>query len=286
MRSLQQSFSRSETGRSLDAALVVESAGGRSILRRQQIGYPLHITRGFYLDAMRPDLLTLYLQSASGGLYARDRINLDVTVGADAAFHMTTQAATVVHDGRESGAIQRQCVTVEAGAFCALTSDPYVLFPGADLTLETKTVIAEDAVLCLADGFAVHDPKANIDARARPFARFESRLTISRPDGRLLMKDLGAIDGDELHNGALGPMAAAANLVLIAPSHRLPALAEMEQAADRCGALAGCSLAPNKAGLVLRILAPDGGALARALDAAFHVAARAALGVALARRRK
>jgi urease accessory protein len=282
MRSLLQSFSGSKTGRSLDAALVVDRAGGRSILRRQHIGYPLHITRGFYLDANRPDLLTLYLQSASGGLYAGDRINLDVAVGAGAAFHMTTQAATVVHDGRATGAVQRQRVVVEGGAFVAMTSDPYVLFPGADLTLETEAVVADDAILCLADGFAVHDPKE----RSRPFAHFESRLTVSRPDGRLLMKDLGAIDGEELRNGALGQMRAAGNLVLIAPPDRLPALADIEQAADHCGSLAGCSLAPNGAGLVLRLLAPDGGALARALDAAFHVAVNAALGVALARRRK
>lgn len=282
MRSLLQSSSGSETGRHLDATLVVDHAGGRSILRRQHIGYPLHITRGFYLDAARPDLLTLYLQSASGGLYAGDRINLDVGIGARAAFHMTTQAATVVHDGRSSGAQQRQRVRVEAGAFCALTSDPYVLFPGADLTLETDAVVADDAVLCLADGFAVHDPKA----KARPFARFESRLTVSRPDGRLLMKDVGAIDGEELHTGALGRMAASANFVLIAPADKLPKLEDMEHAADRHGALAGCSVAPNGAGLVLRILAPDGGTLARALDAAFHVATNAALGIALARRRK
>lgn len=282
MRSLLQSSSGFETGRRLDAALVVDNAGGRSILRRQQIGYPLHITRGFYLDAARPDLLTLYLQSASGGLYAGDRINLDVGIGAHAAFHMTTQAATVVHDGRSSGALQRQRVRVDSGAFCALTSDPYVLFPGADLTLETDAVVADDAVLCLADGFAVHDPKA----KARPFGRFESRLTVSRPDGRLLMKDFGAIDGEDLHTGALGRMAASANFVLVAPADKWPKLEYMEQAANRHGALAGCSTAPNDAGLVLRILAPDGGTLARALDAAFHVATNAALGVALARRRK
>jgi len=37
---------------------------------------------------------------------------------------------------------------------------------------------------------------------------------------------------------------------------------------------------------MMRILAPDGGTLARALEAAFHVAARAALRTELARRRK
>jgi urease accessory protein len=36
----------------------------------------------------------------------------------------------------------------------------------------------------------------------------------------------------------------------------------------------------------MRILAPDGGALARAMEAAFHVAGRAALGAELAHRRK
>ncbi|MGY4303291.1 urease accessory protein [Bradyrhizobium sp. USDA 4369] len=278
MRSPLLSCSGSE-GRAVEAALSVEHAGGRSMLRRQHVGYPLHVTRGFHLDAARPDLLTLYLQSASGGLYAGDRIGLDLSVARGAAFHLTTQAATVVHDGR--GAVQRLAVNVEAGAFCAVTSDPYVLFPGAELALESEATVADDAVLCMADGFAVHDPHA----RGRSFTELSSRLRIRRPDGRLLLQDAGRISGEDLQ-GALGRFAAAANLVLIAPPDRLPPVKELQQAADRCGALAGASAAPNGAGLVLRVLAPDGGSLSRAMEAAFHVAAAGALGVALARRRK
>jgi urease accessory protein len=280
MRSPLLSCSASE-GRAVEAALSVEHAGGRSILRRQHVGYPLHVTRGFYLDAARPDLLTLYLQSASGGLYAGDRIALDVSVARDAAFHLTTQAATVVHDGRGLGAVQRQTITVDSGAFCAVTTDPYVLFPGAELTLDTVASVADDAVLCVADGFAVHDPRAS----GRAFGEFSGRLRILRPDGRLLLQDAGRVDGDELH-GALGPLAAAANLVIVAPPDRLPSVTTLQHAADGCGALAGASRAPNEAGLVLRILAPDGGTLSRAMDAAFHIAAEAAVGVRLARRRK
>ncbi|MGJ5180177.1 urease accessory protein UreD [Bradyrhizobium oligotrophicum] len=280
MRSPLLSCSGSE-GRAVDAALSVEYAGGRSMLRRQHVGYPLHVTRGFYLDAARPDLLTLYLQSASGGLYAGDRIGLDLTIGRGAAFHLTTQAATVVHDGRASGAVQRLTMSVEAGAFCAVTNDPYVLFPGAELTLQTTATVADDAVLCVADGFAVHDPRAG----GRTFTEFSSRLRIGRPDGQLLLQDAGRVSGDHLH-GALGTFAASANLVVIAPPDRLPPAKSLQQAADACGALAGASAAPNGAGLVLRILAPDGGTLSRAMDAAFHVAAETALGVGLARRRK
>jgi urease accessory protein len=36
----------------------------------------------------------------------------------------------------------------------------------------------------------------------------------------------------------------------------------------------------------MRLLAPDGGTLVRGIEAAFHVAGRAALGVGLAARRK
>jgi urease accessory protein len=268
--------------RDVEAHLAVDLAGGRTTLRRQRVGYPLHMTRGFHLDAGRPDLLTIYLQSASGGLYAGDRLKLDVNVGANAAFHLTTQGATVVHDGRAAGSRQRQSITVGSGAFCAIAGDPYVLFPGANLQLETEAIIAEDAVLFLADGFAVHDPRK----AGRAFAQFASRQRIVRPDGRLLLQDFGRIAGDELRAGALGSMEAAATVLVVAPEHKLPDIALMQEAADRLGCLSGASAAPNGAGQVMRILAPDGGTLARALEAAFHVAARAALGTDLARRRK
>ena len=81
-------------------------------------------------------------------------------------------------------------------------------------------------------------------------------------------------------------MTAAGSLLMIAPPGRLPDLAEVEEAADACGCLAGVTAAPNRAGIVMRLLAPDGGTLVRGIEAAFHVAAHAALGTELAVRRK
>jgi urease accessory protein len=284
MRSLPLSCSGSDPGRETEARVAFDVAGGRTTLRRQHVGYPLHITRGFYLDKTRPDLLTLYLQSASGGLYAGDRLGLEVTVEAGAAVNITTQASTVVHDGRGTGSIQRHSVTVGAGAFCAMVSDPYILFPGARLSLNATASVAEDGMLILADGFAVHDPHD----RRRSFARYATSTWIRRPDGQLLVSDRGGLDGDEMAMGAcvLGGMNAAATVFILAPPDRLPDLAELEAAADRCGCLGGASAAPNRAGVVMRLAAPDGGALARCIEAGFHAAARAALGVDLVRRRK
>jgi urease accessory protein len=107
-----------------------------------------------------------------------------------------------------------------------------------------------------------------------------------RPDGGLLVLDRGGIRGDELRDGAMATMAAAAFVAVIAPVDKWPAITALQDAADRCGCLAGASAAPNDAGVILRMLAPDGGTLARGLEAAFHVAGHAALGSALARRRK
>ena len=55
--------SEPDAGRAAEVLLAAELAGGRTILRRQHVGYPFHITRPFQLDRMRPDLATLYLQS-------------------------------------------------------------------------------------------------------------------------------------------------------------------------------------------------------------------------------
>jgi urease accessory protein len=281
---LPQSSSRFDTPREAEVLLVAELAGGKTVLRRQHVGYPFHITRPFQLDRNKPELATLYLQSTSGGLYAADRLALDLAVGAGAALNLTTQASTVVHDGRGDGSIMRQSLIVEDGAFCAFISDPYVLFPGADLRIETTITVATDAVVILADGFAAHDPHR----RGGTFARFSTDTTIRGQDGKLVMADRGGIGGNELSAGcgALGGMAAAGSVIMIAPPDRLADVAEIEAAADDCGCLAGVSAAPNGAGLAMRLLAPDGGALIRGIEAAFHIASRSALGVELAPRRK
>jgi urease accessory protein len=284
MQFLPQSFSRFDAGRAAEALLVAEFAGGRTVLRRQHVGYPFHITRAFQLDRMRPDLATLYLQSASGGLYAADRLALDLVVGAGAALHLTTQASTVVHDGRTDGSEMRQSVTVKDNAFCAVISDPYVLFPGADLHIETTATVAAGSTLILADGFAAHDPHR----RGGTFARFSTDTRIIGADGKLQVSDRGSVSGDELaaNCGSTGGMAAAGSVLIIAPPDQLADIAQIEAAADACGCLAGVTTAPNGAGLAMRLLAPDGGTLIRGIEAAFHMAARAALGVDLAPRRK
>jgi urease accessory protein len=284
MQCLPQFSSASEGGRGAEVMLVAELAGGRTVLRRQHVGYPFHITRAFQLDRARPDLATLYLQSASGGLYAADRLRFDLVVGAGAALNLTTQASTVVHDGRTLGSMMCHSVAVKDGAFCAIISDPYVLFPRASLHVVTTATVAADAILIMAEGFAAHDPHRH----GGTFAQFSTETRIFSPNGEPLVSDLGSVCGGDLaaHCGVLGGMTAAGSVLMIAPPDRLADIAELEQAADACGCLSSPTAAPNGAGLAMRLLAPDGGSLTRGIEAVFHIASRAALGVDLVPRRK
>ena len=69
---------------SVEALLHFCRAGGRTVLAGQRLPYPFHATRTFYLDRANPEIATLYLQSASGGLYRGDSHGLSFVVGPNA----------------------------------------------------------------------------------------------------------------------------------------------------------------------------------------------------------
>jgi urease accessory protein len=274
-----------EDGRHRAARLVFARGGGRTALARQIAPYPFHVTRPFALDVDRPDLATLYLQSASGGVYRGDELDLTIKVGSGASAHVTSQAATIVHDTGARPARMTTRLDVADGAFAALTLDPLVLFPGAELDVETSVTLADGALAILSDGVAAHD----FAGAGRPFARLSSALSVFDGRGRLLLADRAMVFGPDVIEGSalLGQGARAfGNALILAPAERLVDPRALETAVDALGCLAAASAAPHGAGLAVRLLAPDGGQLARALDLVFSLAAEAMLGFRPARRRK
>jgi urease accessory protein len=271
-------------GRQIDATLAFACGGGRTVLARQRVPYPFHVTRPFYLDPGRPDIATLYLQSASGGIYRDDRLGLSIEVGSHAAAHVTTQAATIVHDTHGRPAAVTTRIAIGDRGFASITPDPIVLFPHAEIACRTEIVLAAGASAIISDGLAYHDP----NGRGRAFGRYRGTTLVRNAQGALLLSDRGALDGDRLQGDAspLGPYRAVGTmLVLGAGSDRCPAEL-IERRLDSLGCLAGLSMLPNNAGIGGRILATDGGALRRGLEAAFAIAFEALTGLPPARRRK
>lgn len=268
----------------ITASLRFARGGGRTVLVRQRVPYPFHATRTFYLDRARPEIATLYLQSASGGLYRGDNLDLSIVVDAHAAAHVTTQACTIVHRTYRHGVTQRIHIEIGDHAFVAMTPDPLVLFPGAEIACATDITLTPTASAILTDGMAHHDPAG----QGGPFDRYSATVIVRRADGAVLLTDRGSLAGERMLGPAspLGPFRAAGTvLVLGQGSERCdPDLLETRLAA--CGCVAGISKLPNKAGVGGRILAANGGALARGLETAFAVAFESLVGVPPARRRK
>lgn len=273
-----------ETGRRSHARLVFAKGGGRTFIKSQTVPYPFHITRPFWLDAACPDLATLYLQSASGGIYRDDHPRLSVEARAGARAHVTTQSSSVVHDTGASPARQETSIVVAPAAFLALTPDPLILFPGAALTSALDITIDAASRAIVTEGFVCHDPAA----AGRVFQKLELLLTIAQAGGGVIVRERSAVTGEEAFSQAspLGPYRAYASMIILAPRDAWPDALKLQRAFDAQGCLAGASALPGGVGLSLRCLAPDGGALRDGLREGFDVAFAALAGARPARRRK
>ena len=257
-------------------------AGGRSRILRQHVPYPFHITQPFYLDAARPDLATLYLQSASGGLYSGDRLALSLRAREGAALAVTTQAATLVHDCRGEPAVQHIDLSLARDSVLIYTPDPLVLFPGAALRSCLDVTLAPGAIALCQEGFACHDPAGD----GGVFDSIESDTILRAPDGRIHATARGRIAGRSLGTAAspIGPFRASGSFLLLGAG--LPDRAALRAGIDRVGCFSGIADLPNETGIAIRLLAADGGRLARGLALAFDACFHAALGVRPAARRK
>ena len=273
----------------VEASLHFGYGGGRTVLTRQRVPYPFHATRTFYLDQARPDLATLYLQSAAGGLYRGDRVALSITAEPHSAAHVTTQAATIVHRTHRFPVEQSMRLEVGEHAFLALTPDPLVLFPGAEISCATEITLAASGCAILTDGISHHDPEGlGPEGFGRSFERYSNAVVVRDGAGRILLRDRGAITGEAMFvpSSPLGPFRAVGTVFVLGHGAERCDAELLEQRLAACGCVAGFSKLPNSAGISSRVLAANGGALARGLEAAFAIAFEALIGVSPARRRK
>ncbi len=271
-------------GRSAEAELTFAVGGGRTVLARQRVPYPFHVTRTFALDREGPDIATLYLQSASGGLYRGDDLGLAVTVRPGARAHVTTQSATVVHDTGGAPARQRAALRAMAGALLAYAPEPLILFPGAALASATRLVVDPSARAILVDGFTWHD----LPGSQHVFDVLRQRLEIVDASGRCLVREHGVLAGPEALSPAspLGAYRACGSIYVLGETEALPPAERLRGACDAAGCLSAATTLPNGAGRLVRCLAADGGALRAGLEAGFAVAFAALAGSAPAARRK
>lgn len=259
--------------------LSFANVAGRTHLMRQHTPHPFHITRPFRHPCDPQGMVTLYLQSSSGGLYGDDDLDLTIRVESGAAAHVTTQASTVVHDARgRIGARQTVTLDIGAGGILEYLPDPAILMTGARLKSLVHANLGEGATLVLADAQLCHDPEGG----GRPFDTLKSEITISRQGKPVLLDrfDLNGLDWS-IRTGGFR----CAGMMLVAGDLRAgPAMADA--ATSLSGVYAGLSTLADREITLLRFLAEDGVALSRALKTIWAAARHAMTGQTPAARRK
>lgn len=240
-------------GRRVEARLDFRSLAGRTFLGAQLTPHPFHITRPFALPGDPEGLVSLYLQSSSGGLYGDDDLRLAVCLEPGARLHLTTQASSVVHAGR--GGVARQCCTLRlgAGAHAEYLPDPLILFPGAAFQGQLELELAPGARAILCDSFLTHDP----GGAGALFETLETTVSI-RTAGAAGLVDHQRARGAEWARRCGGALA----------SYYLAGCANAKQTATELsaqlrewpaaeGVFWGIEAMPGRALVALRVLAPD-----------------------------
>ena len=265
------------TARRVAAQLSFRRAGRRTVLGAQHTPHPFHITRPFAHDGDPDGMATLYLQSSSGGLYAGDDLSLDVTVGPDAAVHLTTQASTVAPGARGGTARQRTAITAAAGSLTEYVADPLILFDGAAVETTLDVTLAPGARAILIDGLMLHRPGAPgpVDAAWRSTLRLAWTGGAHGP-----LVDRQAAAGAALAAaltppGGTAPFPMATVVLAGAPPDapaRLTDALDTAVAAAPLRAFAGVTHLAGKGVILARIAAPDGATLTRLTAAAWSAA--------------
>lgn len=250
----------------------------------QFVSYPFHFTRPFALDGDIPALLTAYQQSSSGGLYRGDVLRTRLTLGAQAAAHVTTQAASVVHNCQGRAALLETRIDAGQGAFLAYTPDPLILFPGAFVDSHIVLRMHADAVVLLQDAFAWHDPAE----KGRHFEHLQSSVSVNAPDDTLLVRERLSVTGDAIVTAFAGSRnwQTVSNFLLLGPEDRLPDREHLRRELETEDALAGISALPAGMGWCVRCLSTNARAAHRLAFTLFRTAVMARFGTPPAPRRK
>lgn len=263
-------------------------ADRRTYLRRQYASYPFHVCRVHYHDREHPGLATLYVQSCSGGVYEDDRLTLSLSTAEGAEAHVSTQAATVVHAMPSGSARQCTRIQCEGASYLEYLPDPQILFPGSRFQSEIYVRLRGSAVALVSDAFLSHDPAA----KGEVFSSYYSEIIVKDETGEsLLAVDRLKIDGQTFRHscpGVSGSFAAQATMIVAGLDFSSSAVGvELQKIRlDRDVGMIGFSHLPNSAGLIVRLLAPDGAALKRALHRVWCAARLALKGSLPGERRK
>ncbi|TVQ17741.1 MAG: urease accessory protein UreD [Leptolyngbya sp. DLM2.Bin15] len=196
----------------------------QSFVSRQYATHPFRVSNVFRLDQeqvdqTQSDRAYVYLMNTSPGLMEGDRFRIGVQVDAQAHLYLTDQAATKVHRMPTPGrpATVDYILQVGAGGSLEFLPEPLILYHESTLNQRTQITLHPSARLCLSE---IIVPGRLARQEYYQFNHYSSRLTVSSPDGRLILGDALRLEGRShpfCHSPLFARQPILATLLLIYP---------------------------------------------------------------------
>lgn len=263
-----------------DGVLELRFVDGR---QGTDLGYdyatvPFHISGTLSHDP-HPDAETVFIQSPTGGIAQGDRLDVTISVEADAIAHVSTQSATKVQSMECNCAAANTTLSVGGGGHLDYVPEPTILHQNARYSQKTVLDIDPTATAVLTD---VVVPGRLARGERFDFERYYSGVR-GVADERLLFEDtthLAPAATDPSVPGVLGEFAVYGTAFVVAPDRDTTAMSDTlhEVVANRT-ARAGATELPNDAGVAVRVLGDRAETVQATLHAAWDHARQELLGV-------
>lgn len=256
-------------GKNAFLRLGFEARSDRSVLTTLQRRAPLLVQQALYWDEEMPGLPCVYIITNSGAILQGDRNVIEIEMAPDAQAHVTTQAATKVHEMDANYATQTQ--TLVLGARSYLEYLPHATIPHKSARFVQHTTVSIDptATLIYSD-ILMPGRKYYGSGELFQYDLFSSTVSAARPDGSSLFTEKFIIQPHRAGVSRLGAMGAFhvfGNVILLTPKVHAERLFEATDAQfdQDAGLASGASRLPNDAGLVFKVLGMESAPVSAAI---------------------
>jgi urease accessory protein len=238
--------------------LGFERHGERSALVDLECRAPLLVQQALYMDEAMPGLPWVFIISTSGGILQGDRNAIEIRLAPGAQAHVTTQAATRIHEMDANYASQTQDIALGEGAYLEYLPDLVIPQRHARFLSRTRIAIEPSATLLYSE-IVMPGRKHYGAGELFEYDVFSSTVRAERPDGAELFTEKVLIEprrASVRHAGVMGGFDVFATVILLTPpphaeriARAVPAVVSPDE-----GWAAGASRLPDDAGLVYRVV--------------------------------
>ena len=238
--------------------LGFEKRGERSVLVDLQRRAPLLVQRALYWDEQMPDMPCVFIMSSSGGILQGDRVTIEIALSAGAEAHVTTQAATKIHEMDTNYATQIQDIVLGEHAYLEYLPDPIIPFKHSRFVSKTRLSVDASATLLYSE-ILMPGRKYYENGEIFEYDLFSSTVGAERPGNEKLFTEkfiVRPFSDCIRRNGVMNTFDVFANVLFLTPKkHADIIFARVASEANLGEQLAaGVSYLPNNAGLIYKVL--------------------------------